>query len=138
MNKKEIVSNTIDYIEQRLNKSSETGLSLDDIAEKIGYSKFYLNRIFHEIIGATIHQYIVERRLTEAAKKLVYTNESIFNIAYEAGYQSQQAFTNAFGTFYFVTPMDYRLEKKWIPLRTPYTVSQPASYHHISRLELAA
>ncbi len=87
MDKSEIIKSIIEYIEQQL-KCQDKTLSLDEVSDKIGYSKFYLNRIFQEETEITIHQYILERRLTEAAKKLVYTDKQIVDIAYEAGYQS--------------------------------------------------
>lgn len=119
MNKSEIVKSIIEYVEQQL-KCGDESLSLDKIAEKIGYSKFYLNRIFQEKVGATIHKYIYERRLTEAAKKLVNTDKAIVDIAYETGYQSQQAFTNAFSTIYLCAPTKYRINKQYSPIRKAY------------------
>ena len=117
MDKPDIVKSVVEYIEQQIKYDGEA-LSLDEIADKIGYSKFYLNRIFQEQIETTIHQYILERRLTEAAKKLVYTDKPITDIAYEAGYQSQQAFTNAFSNIYLCAPMKYRTDQRYFPLRT--------------------
>lgn len=46
MDKSEIAKSIIEYIEQQL-KSGGEALSLDEIAEKVGYSKFYLNRTFY-------------------------------------------------------------------------------------------
>ena len=119
MNKSEIIENTIQYIELQLKKDGKA-LSLDEIANKIGYSKFYLNRIFRAQVGATIHQYVLERRLSAAAEKLVCTDKSIVDIAYEAGYQSQQTFTNVFSGAYLCSPLKYRMAQRYIPLRTPH------------------
>ena len=119
MDKKEIAGNTIRYIERQIQCACKA-LSLDEVAEKIGYSKFYLNRVFQEAVGTTIHQYILERRLTEAAKKLVYSDEAVVDIAYDAGYQSQQAFTHVFGSIFHCTPMKYRADRQYVPLRMPH------------------
>lgn len=119
MNKSEIIESTIQYIEMQLEKD-KVDLSLDEIADKIGFSKFYLNRIFQEQVGTTIYQYVLERRLSVAAEKLVYTDKSIIDIAYEAGYQSQQTFTNVFSNTYLCSPLKYRMRQHYIPLRKPY------------------
>ena len=119
MDKKTIVARTIEYIEQQLISGREV-LSLDEVADEIGFSKFYLNRVFQEHVKTTIYQYILERRLTEAARQLIDTDNPIVDIAYDAGYQSQQAFTNAFSTIYHCTPMKYRMRRQFIPLRKPY------------------
>lgn len=134
MEKREIIEGTINYIEQQL-LSGCKALSLDEISDAIGFSKFYLNRIFQEQIQTTIYQYILERRLTEAARQLIDTDDPIINVAYDAGYQSQQAFTDAFGAFYLCSPMKYRTRQQFIPLRKPY-LTKCISTH--CRMEAAA
>lgn len=102
--KKKTVFKTIDYIEDHLNDE----LKLDDISENIGYSKFHLNRLFQEVAGCTIHKYIKQRRLSEAAKRLITSDDSISEIAYDANYESLQAFTYAFKKVYQYPPKIYR------------------------------
>lgn len=137
MNKSEIIESTIQYIESQLKKDGKA-LSLDGIADKIGYSKFYLNRIFQEQVGATIHQYVLERRLSAAAEKLVYTDKSITDIAYEAGYQSQQTFTNVFSNAYRCSPLKYRIRQQYIPLRKPYHAKPTLNLSIYSMMGVAA
>ena len=72
-NQKEAVKKAIDYIEKNLEKE----INLDDISKNIGYSKFYLNRIFTEYTGITMYKYLHNRRLTVAAEKLVNTDKPI-------------------------------------------------------------
>lgn len=137
MNKSEIVDSTIQYIELQL-KKDKNALSLNEIADKIGYSKFYLNRIFQEQVGATIHQYVLERRLSAAAEKLVYTDKSIIDIAYESGYQSQQTFTNVFSGAYLCSPLKYRMGRQYAPLRKPYNTQSVLSIYTFNRLGATA
>lgn len=101
---KEVVRKVIDYIEQNIEKE----ISLDNISKSIGYSKFHLNRVFAEQAGITIYKYLQNRRLTIAAEKLVKTDKSITQIAYEAGYDSQQSFSFAFKQVYLYPPKTYR------------------------------
>ena len=101
---KEVVKKVIDYIEGNLEKE----INLDNISKNVGYSKFYLNRIFTEQTGITIHKYLQNRRLTIAAEKLVGTDEPITQIAYEAGYDTQQSFSFAFKQVYLYSPKTYR------------------------------
>lgn len=119
MEKRLIVKSITAYIEEQLTHEN-AALSLDEVANKMGYSKFYLNRVFQEETRMTIHRYISERRLSEAARKLVYTDKPIVEIAYETGYQSQQAFTDAFGSRYLCTPLKYRMDKRYYAIRKPY------------------
>lgn len=102
--KKEVIKKVIDYIEKNLEKE----INLNKISKNIGYSKFYLNRIFTECTGITMYKYIQNRRLTVAAQKLVKTDKPILQIAYEAGYDTQQSFSFAFKQLYVYPPKTYR------------------------------
>ena len=113
--KNRIVKEILDSVEKKM--ESGESLSLEAMEAHTGYSRFYLNRIFSEVTGCTIHRYIMERRLTEAARKLVETDKTIVEISGEADYQSQQAFTLAFRRVYGCTPMAYRERKHFTPLR---------------------
>ena len=126
----EIIKTIIDYIEKNL--ASE--LNLDNIAEKSGYSKFHLHRMFCEETGMTMHKYIVKRRITEGAKKLVYSDIPIIDIAALCGYESQQAFTNAFKKIYKVTPLIYRLKKEFYPVQKVINITEYRQNNVVMRL----
>ncbi len=108
---KEIVKKVIDYIEKNLEKE----ISLEDISKNIGYSKFYLNRIFTAYTEITMYKYLQNRRLTVAAEKLVRTDKPITQIAHETGYDSQQSFSFAFKQLYLYPPKVYRNIGIYIP-----------------------
>lgn len=102
--RKDTVKRVMDYVEMNL----ENEIDLDCIARDAGYSKFHLNRIFSEETGCTIHKYLQTRRLALAAEKLAGTDQPIAQIAHEAGYSSQQAFSLAFKQAYSCSPGIYR------------------------------
>ena len=111
MGEQSIVDKITDYIEKHLTQD----LSLDKIATDLNYSKFYIARTFAEKTGTSIYKYIQGRRLTLAAKELVETTKPIIDIAYEAHYNSQQAFTLAFHQLYQCTPQVYRKNGVYYP-----------------------
>lgn len=111
MNDDTVVKKVVDYIETHMNED----LSLDNIADALNYSKFYIVRIFAEETKCTVYKYIQGRRLTLAAQKLVETERPIVEIAYEAHYDSQQAFTLAFKQLYECTPHIYRKNGMFYP-----------------------
>ncbi len=124
------VATVVDYIENNLNDK----LPLDKIAERVGYSKFHINRLFSEITGCTIHKYIQMRRLTEAAKKLVYTEKPIIEIAFEANYDSQQSFTLAFRQLYNCTPQQYRMKRIYTPKQNRLTINNSITMRYKFKL----
>lgn len=104
MKEDKIVKEITAYIAAHLDED----LPLEVLADKLHYSKFYLARTFVQKTGDTIGKYIQRCRLELAARQLVETNKPIVDIAYEAHYNSQQAFTLAFRRLYLCTPQIYR------------------------------
>ncbi|ALU13185.1 AraC family transcriptional regulator [Eubacterium limosum] len=113
MNNIEKVQAAIDYIEDHLTEK----LDLDVIAGAVHYSKYHLHRVFSKTVGLTLHEYRNRRQLTEAAKLLVFSERTILDIALQAGYESQQAFTAAFSAMYKQSPSQYRENEKFYPLQ---------------------
>lgn len=114
-----VIKKIVAYIEQHLDED----LSLDRIAKELNYSKFYLAKVFAEKTNCTIYKYIQGRRLTLAARKLVETKKPIIEIAYEAHYSSQQAFTLAFQKLYLCTPQIYRKNRVFYPKQVKINMS---------------
>lgn len=121
MSKKTVVKKTVDYIETHIDED----LPLDKIANALNYSKFYIARIFTEETKCTVYKYIQGRRLTLAAKKLAETRPPIVEIAYEAHYDSQQAFTLAFKRLYECTPNIYRKNGVFYPKQSKICMMSP-------------
>lgn len=76
----------VDYIEAHLTEKIDLAI----VANAVHYSKHHLHRMFTHTFGLTIHEYVQRRRLTEAAKLLVFSNRSVLDLALIAGYESQQ------------------------------------------------
>lgn len=108
----EIIIAAIDYIEAHLSEK----LDLEAVANAVHYSKYHLHRVFTNTVGFTLHDYLQRRRLTEAAKLLVFSNLTVLDIALIAGYESQQAFTDVFSAMYKTPPSRYRENEKFYPL----------------------
>lgn len=102
------MSGSISKVKKFIEENYKNDITLDDIAKNVGYSKYHLNRMFLNKTGQTIHQYIRERRLAEAADLLLYSDQTIVDIALNIGYTSQQAFTLAFKQMFECTPYKYR------------------------------
>lgn len=110
------VMEAIDYIEQNLTER----LDLDSIAGAVHYSKYHLHRMFKDTVGLTMHDYVQRRQLTEAAKQLVFSGKSIMDIALNAGYESQQAFTDIFKAMYKQSPYQFRKNGVFYSLQLAY------------------
>jgi len=83
-------------------------ISLDEIAETAGLSRYHLSRVFGLTTGRSISGYIRARRLSAAAISLADGASSILAVALDAGYNSHEAFTRAFRDHFGVTPEEIR------------------------------
>lgn len=92
------------YIEEHIYDE----LSLEKLAKIAYYSPFHFHRIFHAIVGETIHSYVKRVRMERAMGLLRYTNSPITEIGFDAGFETTSAFTKAFNQFTGVSPSKYR------------------------------
>lgn len=104
----------VEYIEKNL----ADGLGLSEVAGATNYSKHYLHRSFSRDAGMTMGDYVSRRRLTEAAKMLVFTDRPVLDIAVSVGFGSQQAFSAAFKRMFKKTPGQYRAAEEFWPLQS--------------------
>lgn len=115
-----VISAAIGHIEEHLTEN----LDLAAVADAVHYSKFHLHRMFAAAVGLTVHDYHLRRRLTEAAKLLVFSRKPIVDIALLAGYESQQAFTAAFRAMYKQAPGAFRRGARFYPLQLRFTLKE--------------
>jgi len=83
-------------------------ISLDEIAETAGLSRYHLSRVFGMTTGHSISGYIRSRRLSGAALALIDSSSTILQVALDAGYGSHEAFTRAFREQFGMTPESLR------------------------------
>lgn len=83
-------------------------ISLTSIAEQVYLNPVYLSRIYKQITGETLSQYITQCRLTNAKELLKNSQMKINEIAYEVGYESPAHFSRVFKKFYGSSPQEYR------------------------------
>lgn len=83
-------------------------LTLDQIVQKLGISKYYLVHTFKTISGTTIVEYRNSLRLTKAKKLLIETNKNITEIAVECGFGNASYFSKLFKQSEKISPSEYR------------------------------
>jgi Transcriptional regulator containing an amidase domain and an AraC-type DNA-binding HTH domain len=101
----EIIDRAIRFID---GGTYTTELTLEEVADKAGFSIDYFNRIFRAHTGFNVIEYARFRNLNRAAIKLRTTNLGILDIALARGYESHESFTRAFKKQYGLAPNEYR------------------------------
>ncbi len=85
-----------------------SNISVQSISDAIGLDRTYLYRIFKEISGMPMQQYITNLRLKRACYFLSNSTLSYSEIAYYCGYLSEQYFSMVFKKNTGMTPSAYR------------------------------
>ena len=123
MNWLECIEGAIDYIESHLKED----FSIEDVASHVYMSSGYFQKAFSMLCGFTVGEYIRNRRLAEAGKDLLSSNEKIIDIALMYGYDSHDSFTKAFSRFHGATPSAVRRGgctlKAFAPLRLQFILN---------------
>ncbi|MGV8981262.1 helix-turn-helix domain-containing protein [Clostridium sp.] len=82
-------------------------ISLDNLAQYVSMSSFYLSRIFSKAYGMNIKEYIIKIRMEKAKCLLMEGNKSVKQIASEVGYLDQNYFSKAFKKYTNISPKEY-------------------------------
>ena len=91
-NKIEIIKKAIRYIQDNYDKN----ISISDIAEEAGLSKYYFCRIFKEITGYTTVRFINMLRCSNAKKLLQSGKYSVEEAALICGFDNQSYFSKTY------------------------------------------
>jgi len=96
------------YICDYINNHCTENISLDEIAEQAGFSKYHFSRLFREVIGTTCHNYLINRRILYAQKLLADLSVSITDVSMRSGFNSLSTFNRIFKKSMGCTPSEYR------------------------------
>ena len=105
MNNIEILTNALEFMEDNLQGEIKT----QDVADACYCSKSALEKIFRHISRISVHEYLIKRRMTMAARMLAADKErSILDIALACGYSSNESFTRAFKSVWNCNPSEFK------------------------------
>ncbi len=102
--KNEKIRQLIDYI----NNNYEKNLSIDFLANFIGYSKTHFMTVFKQHTGTSCTEFVIQVRLSKACELLVNTTEPVLEIANNIGFNNLSNFNRQFKRYYLLTPSQYR------------------------------
>lgn len=82
--------------------------SVDDICKVIGISRVQLYRKVKALLGTSITDYILNRRLKKAKYLLINENYTISEITYMVGFSNPNYFSTVFKSKYECTPTEFK------------------------------
>jgi AraC family transcriptional regulator len=81
---------------------------LSQLAQECGLSVSHFARSFKATFGVSTHRWLVQRRIERSQDLLIQTRESLSDIAEQAGFSDQAAFTRTFHQIVGVSPGRWR------------------------------
>jgi len=101
------VISAISYIKDNLQEK----LTVEDIAQHAGFSKYYFLRLFKRVTGCTVVQYINLLRCETAKELLRDHNHTVKEIAYLCGFDNLSYFSTVFKKNTGYLPGAYKAQK---------------------------
>lgn len=97
-----------------MNEHIRDHLSMEDIAQHVGYSLSYFNHIFKKFIPNSPYAYFLSLKIMEAKFLLLNTDKGIAQISEELGFCQTNKFTIAFKKATGMTPKQFRQSRQVI------------------------
>ena len=117
-------ADVIAWIEQHLDQP----LTLDGVAARAGLSPFHFSRLFTARMGRSVMAWVRGRRLVRGARRLCDEPDlKLIDLAFDCGFESQEAFTRAFKRVFGVAPGRFRSGFAVEPIEAQYAMTVPTS-----------
>ena len=97
-------------------RAADSSFTPEDVSAAVNYSPRHAERLFRELTGKSIAQYLRLVRLTGSAERLLKTKDPVVDVALDAGFDSHEGFSRAFFRSFRVLPGAYRRDPTPIPL----------------------
>ena len=102
------LQNRMGQLQRYIDANISRNLTNRELGEAMGYNPNYLNRLVLGSTGISLHQYVLQRRLTLATGLLVTTQQPVSEIAVDLGFHSASHFSGFFKRATGITPAQCR------------------------------
>lgn len=91
-----------------LNENLAGRIQLSQLAQECGLSISHFARSFKASFGVSTHRWLVQRRIERSQELLIDTRDSLADVAEQAGFSDQAAFTRVFHQIVGISPGRWR------------------------------
>ncbi len=96
---------------QFIKNNYQTRISLEEVVEAAGISRFHFTRLFKKIMGISFTDYLNYLRTKKAEEIILRRGINVSEVAFAVGYNSLRQFERAFKSVYGKTALQHRREK---------------------------
>ncbi len=101
------INKVVEKVKECIQTSLSEDISLESIAEQVGFSAPYLSKLFKKVEGINFKEYLVTVRM-ETARRLLDTRMTIAEVSEAVGYPNADYFSTIFKKHYGLTASEYR------------------------------
>lgn len=98
------MAHALDFVEAHLREDIAVG----DIAAAVSYSVYHFCRTFNQVTHHTPYDYLMRRRLAQAARELLLTDKKIIDLACDYRFNNPETFSRAFKRVFDAQPHHWR------------------------------
>jgi AraC-like DNA-binding protein len=95
-----------------IHENPERPWTLSDLGQRVGLGRSVFSARFTKLVGQSMHRYVIQRRMAEAAFLLETSDEPIARIASRVGYETAAAFSKLFHRYHGLSPGRYRAAQR--------------------------
>ena len=99
---------TVKRMKRMIHEFYRTGITLEEIGNRLNMTPEYLGTLFHREEGVTFSTYLKNYRIVKAKELLCGTNLKLYEIAEQSGYADPKYFSKVFKEATGLLPTDYR------------------------------
>ncbi|MDF2542995.1 MAG: hypothetical protein K0S47_2713 [Herbinix sp.] len=91
-----------------INNNFTEHITLEEIADRAGFSKFHFSRLFQQLTNMSLNEYINVKRIAEAEVLLLNPNLTITDVSIQSGFRSISTFNRAFRLAKKCSPSEFK------------------------------
>lgn len=95
-------------VQQYIDQNYQSEITLESLAKTIYISKHHLSHIFKSETGMSPIKYVITKRISEASRLLIETQDPIYEIANKVGYTDPVYFSQIFKKTVGISPQNFR------------------------------
>jgi len=95
-----------------IHENPERPWTLSALGQSVGLGRSVFSARFTKLVGQSMHRYVIERRMAEAAFLLETSDEPIARVASRVGYETAAAFSKLFLRHHGLSPGRYRAARR--------------------------
>lgn len=126
---KERLLRVLVHIQQHLDEP----LALEDLARLACLAPHHFHHVFTGMLGESLGSHVRRLRLERAACRLKLTDAQVVQVAFEAAYETHEAFSRAFRKAFGLSPVQFR-RRNGVTAR----IQMPSGVHYVDRKRLGS